>query len=93
MRLGIFCEEKRRIRADFLRKSEVLPRIGLSADQGPFVLHGKAARRVVNLHGRNTEVGQNNVSAVNPSLPQDFWQTGEIRAMRGENFRAKPKRS
>ncbi len=61
--------------------------------QRPFMLHGEATCRVVDLHGRSTEVGQDEVRAGRRHSSQDLRQAREVRAMRGENFRAEPKRA
>src|SRR5436190_17353418 len=55
------------------------------------MLHGKATGRVVNLHGRNTQVGQNDIGTVNASLRQDFRKACEVAAMGGKDLRTESK--
>ena len=54
-----------------------------------FVLHGKTADRIVNLHRGNTEVRDDDIRA-GGSLGggQHLWQTGKVGAVRRKSIRA-----
>jgi len=55
-------------------------------------LHRKAPRRVVNLHGGNSQVSQDEVGPGQPSLGEGLRQPSEVGAMRDKDFRTEPKR-
>ena len=57
----------------------------------PLELHGKTARRVVDLHGGDAEVGQHHVHARELHRGEDFRQPGKITAVCNKCFHPEPK--
>ena len=52
-----------------------------------FVLHGESARRIIDLHGGNAEVGEDEIGAREIVPGKNLRQTREIAPMRLERFR------
>ena len=59
----------------------------------PRRLVGEAARRVVELHRRDAEIGEDDVGAGEPFLRQHVRQAREVAAARREPIRAEPRRA
>jgi len=57
------------------------------------VLDGKTAHRVIDLHGGNAEVGEDEIGAGELAGGEGLGQAREIGAMGGENFRAESQRA
>ena len=93
--VGIGCEQFReRGGFDFLQqRGRGLAALRIHAHVERAVeLHGKTARRIVNLHRGNAEVGENQIRAGDFIRRQHLRQPGEIAAVRGENCFAKTQR-
>lgn len=55
------------------------------------VFHGKTTRRIVDLHGGDAEIGEDEIDAAEPDGGEDLGQAGEVTAVGGEGIRPEAK--
>ena len=80
------------LRADAFQKNRRrLPPLRIHPHvQRPVVPDREAPARIIQLHGRNAQVRQDHIRALEARLPQRLWQAGEIAAARGEDLHPEP---